>query len=85
MNLNDEQRQSLNTLPVGTMIVRLADEFPEPFLVKVPLFRVREGGVCDDHIRVRMAGDSGAAAAGFGRSRSRTASSIGRPAGGEWR
>ena len=36
MNLTDEQKEALNTLPVGTAVVRLADEYPEPFLVKIP-------------------------------------------------
>jgi hypothetical protein len=55
MNLTDEQKQALNTLPVGTTIVRLADEYPEPFLVKIPLSSVREGSVSDEEIRKRMA------------------------------
>jgi len=37
MNLSDEQKEALNTLAVGTAVVRLADEHPEPFLVKIPL------------------------------------------------
>ncbi len=40
MNLTDEQKQALNTLPVGTAVIRLADEHPEPFLVN-PTFAVR--------------------------------------------
>ena len=62
MNLTDEQKQALTTLPVGTAIVRLADEHPEPFLVRLPLFPVREGSVSDEIVRNRMAacsGDSG--------------------------
>ena len=51
MNLTDEQKQALNTLPVGTAVVRLADEHPEPFLVRVPLFPIREGSVSDLAIR----------------------------------
>jgi len=47
MNLTDEQKQSLNTLPVGTAVVRLADEYPEPFLVKIRLCPIREGSVTD--------------------------------------
>ena len=54
MNLTDEQKQALNTLPVGTAVVRLADEHPEPFLVKVPLFPIREGSVSDSAIRARL-------------------------------
>jgi len=54
MNLTDEQKQALNTLPVGTAVVRLADEHPEPFLVKVPLFPIREGCVSDAAIRAQF-------------------------------
>jgi len=56
MNLSDEQKQALSTLPVGTTIVRLADEYPEPFLVKIPLSSVQEGSISDERIRERMAG-----------------------------
>ncbi|MEN6425871.1 MAG: DUF87 domain-containing protein [Phycisphaerales bacterium] len=55
MNLTDEQKQALNTLPVGTAVVRLADEHPEPFLVRIPLSPVREGSVSDDAVRQGMA------------------------------
>jgi len=54
MNLSDEQKEALNTLPVGSAVVRLADEHPEPFLVKVPLCAVREGSVCDKAVKERM-------------------------------
>ncbi len=56
MNLTDEQKQALNTLSVGTAVVRLADEHPEPFLVKIPLCAVREGSVSDQAVKQRMAG-----------------------------
>ncbi|NQU43827.1 ATP-binding protein, partial [bacterium] len=56
MNLTDEQKEALNTLPVGTAVVRLADEHPEPFLIKVPLFPITEGCVSDETVRNRMAG-----------------------------
>jgi hypothetical protein len=56
MNLTDEQKEALSTLPIGTAIVRLADEHPEPFLVRVPRFPVIEGSVGDERIRERMAG-----------------------------
>ena len=59
MNLSDEQKQALNTLPIGTAVVRLADENPEPFLIKVPRCPIREGAVTDTEIRQRMAGCSG--------------------------
>ena len=58
MNLSDEQREALSTLPIGTAIVRLADEHPEPFLIRVPLCPVREGSVVDDAVRARMAANS---------------------------
>jgi len=59
MNLTDEQQQALSTLPVGTAVVRLADEFPEPFLVKIPLFPIKEGVVSDKMIQQRMTTYSG--------------------------
>jgi len=55
MNLTDEQKQALNTLPVGTAVIRLADEYPEPFLVQIPLCNVREGCVSDRTVKERMA------------------------------
>ena len=56
MNLTDEQKDSLSTLAIGTAVVRLADQHPEPFLVKIPRSPVREGSVSDAEIRQRMAG-----------------------------
>jgi energy-coupling factor transporter ATP-binding protein EcfA2 len=55
MNLTDEQKQALNTLPVGSAVIRLADEHPEPFMVKIPLSSVREGSVPDKAVKERMA------------------------------
>ena len=63
MNLTDEQKQALNTLEIGTAIVRLADEHPEAFLVKIPLAPIQEGIVTDQQIQARMGGcyrDTGA-------------------------
>jgi energy-coupling factor transporter ATP-binding protein EcfA2 len=54
MNLTDEQREALSTLPVGTAIVRLADEHPEPFMVKIARCPIREGSVSDQDIQRRM-------------------------------
>ena len=62
MNLTDEQKQALSTLAIGTAVVRLADEHPEPFLIRIPLFPIREGSVSDDAIRARMAAHSGRSA-----------------------
>ena len=56
MNLTDEQKQALNTLRVGTAVVRVADEHPEPFLVRVPLCPVDEGSITDQAVQERMAG-----------------------------
>lgn len=36
MNLDDEQRQAVNTLPVGVAVARVADGYAEPFLVRIP-------------------------------------------------
>lgn len=55
MNLTEEQRDALSTLPIGSAVVRLADEHPEAFLVKVPRCPIREGSVSDGRIRQRMA------------------------------
>jgi hypothetical protein len=55
MNLADEQKEALNTLPIGTAVIRLADEHPEPFLVRVPLSQVREGSISDRAVRQQMA------------------------------
>lgn len=56
MNLTDEQKQALNTLSIGTTVVRLADEHTQAFLVRIPLYAIREGSVSDDHIKARMRG-----------------------------
>ena len=56
MNLSDEQKESLSTLPIGSAVIRLADEHPEPFLVRVPRFPIQEGSISDDAVRSRMAG-----------------------------
>lgn len=55
MNLTDEQKEALSTLPIGTAIVRLADEHPEPFIVKIPRCPIREGSVSDHDVQSRMA------------------------------
>lgn len=53
MNLTDDQKQAMNTLPVGSAVVRLADEYPEPFLIKVPLSRITEGCISDKTIKAK--------------------------------
>jgi hypothetical protein len=57
MNLTDEQKQALNTLPIGTAVVRLADEYPEPFLVEIPLCPIQEGCVSDSAIGAKWGGN----------------------------
>ena len=66
MNLTDEQKESLSTLPIGSAVVRLADEHPEPFLVRIPRFPIREGSVSDEAIRGRMASYSAESAVNTG-------------------
>jgi len=63
MNLTEEQRDALSTLPIGTAVVRLADEYPEPFVVRIPRCPIREGSVTDASIRAVMAGYSDRSAA----------------------
>jgi len=55
MNLSEEQSDAMNTLPIGTAAVCLADQFPYPFLVKVPLCPVKEGFVTDLMVKERYA------------------------------
>ena len=59
MNLSEEQRDALSTLLIGSAVVRLADEHPEAFLLKIPRCPIREGSVSDSAIRERMQGFSG--------------------------
>ena len=59
MNLTEEQRDALSTLPIGSAVIRLADEHPEAFLVKVPRCPIREGSVSDEAVRTHMGGCSG--------------------------
>ncbi len=59
MNLSDEQKEVLSTLPIGAALVRLADEHPEPFMVNVPRSPVREGSVSDEAVRAQMGSCSG--------------------------
>ncbi len=56
MNLTDEQRDALSTLPIGSAVVRLADEHPEAFLVKIPRCPIQEGSVKDKDVKQKSAG-----------------------------
>lgn len=40
MGLNEEQRNSLNRLPLKTAVVKLAGRYPKPFLIHIPDVRV---------------------------------------------
>lgn len=73
MNLTEEQRDALSTLPIGSAVVRLADEHPEAFLIKVPRCPIREGSVSDEAVRAHMAGCSGESAADIASESGRTA------------
>lgn len=55
MNLTDEQKQALNTLPIGTAVARLADQFPEPFLIRTARCPIKEGAVTDEMVKETMA------------------------------
>ena len=63
MNLDDEQKHTLNALPIGTAIVRLADEFPEPFMIKVPKMDIEEGEITDEMVKEHMRGFHGSSQA----------------------
>jgi len=54
MNLSDDQKQAISTLPIGTAVVRLADEFPESFLVKIRKCPILEGSVPDSAIQAPL-------------------------------
>ena len=56
MNLEDEQKQAINTLERGTAIVRLSDGYCEPFMVKIALSRVNEGVISDESVKQKAAG-----------------------------
>jgi len=58
MNLTEEQRDALSTLPIGSAVIRLADEHPEPFLVRIPLCQVQEGSVTDEMVKKQAQGYS---------------------------
>lgn len=59
MNLTDEQKQAISTLPVGTAVVRLADEYPQGFLVKIRKCPIQEGSVPDTAIQAKLPANYG--------------------------
>ena len=56
MNLDDDQKQALITLPVGAAVVRVADSHTRPLMIKLPLYPIKEGSVSDQDVRQRMTG-----------------------------
>jgi hypothetical protein len=50
MNLSTSQKEAISTLPIGSAVVRLADQHPEPFMVRVPKTSIVEGQVSDQDI-----------------------------------
>ena len=42
MGLNSEQRAYINRIPVGSAIVKLADRFTRPFLIKIPEYKIQK-------------------------------------------
>lgn len=58
MGLNEEQRQYLMSLPVGTAIVRFADRYTRPFLLTIPRARILKNvsdAEVEDHMRPLLA------------------------------
>lgn len=51
LHLDTEQARYLSRLDIGWCIVRLAGRWHFPFLVKIPLIRIRKGNVSDDDIK----------------------------------
>ncbi len=49
-----EHRKYFNMLPVGTAIVKLAERYHSPFMIKVPFIEMKETQVNDDTIKERM-------------------------------
>ena len=46
--VNDSDKRYFSMLPVGQAIVKLQDRWRKPFLIEVPLIKVRKGSVTDD-------------------------------------
>ena len=56
--LNDDQKEFLGKLPVGTAIVKLQERHFTPFLIRIPLVRIQKGKVSDENLRQRFRIDS---------------------------
>lgn len=58
MLLESDTRKYLGRLPVGYATVKLQDRWFEPFLIKIPLVRIKKGIVTDKAIKGKMEGYS---------------------------
>lgn len=56
MLLENERKTYLGKLPVGYATVKLQGRWFEPFLIKIPLIRIKKGVVTDKAIKAKMAG-----------------------------
>lgn len=52
--LEDEQKQMLGRLPVGTAVCKLQDRWVDPFLIRVPLMKTKRNVVSDHDLRGHM-------------------------------
>jgi len=59
MLLENEKKKYLGKLPVGYAAVKLQGRWFEPFLIKMPLVRIRKGLVTDKAVKEKMGGYSG--------------------------
>jgi len=53
--LNEDQRDILHELPVGTCVVKMQDAYRKPFLIRLPHVRVPKGSIRDDDLRPQKA------------------------------
>ena len=58
MLLENEKRKYLGKLPVGYAAVKLQGRYFAPFLIKIPLVRIKKGVVTDKAIKEKMTGYS---------------------------
>jgi hypothetical protein len=56
MLLENEKKKYLGKLPVGYATVKLQGRWFEPFLIKIPLVRVKKGLVTDKAVKAKMGG-----------------------------
>jgi hypothetical protein len=56
MLLENEKKKYLGKLPIGYATVKLQGRWFEPFLIKIPLVRVKKGLVTDKEVKAKMGG-----------------------------